>query len=50
MLSPGIVLSLFPAPIVGMDREAEPWRIAVFFMDVPAVPVHIADDARRSGD
>jgi len=46
MLLPDEVLAFAPAPVVWMNLDVHSRREGVVFVNVPAVPIRVADDPR----
>src|SRR4029077_6058670 len=53
MLVPAVIITLFPTPIIRVDRDVEFGAILIVGLDVPTIAFLIADDAcggARAGD
>src|SRR6516165_5674383 len=48
MLAPMVILALFPPPVIGVDPELKIGTIVIVPLDVPAITIVIADNARGS--
>ena len=49
VFTPRVLLTLFPLPVVWMDREAERRLIFIVGVNVPAIALFVADNFGRSG-